>query len=177
MELNKLVAGICATLLAFLGLNFFAELIYEPHHGDDHALAYALEIEETDDGAGAEEEIDFGALFAAADLAKGETVFKKCKNCHALEAGEHKNGPSLHGVVGRQINSADGFSNYSGNLPGDETWSATNLFEFLGDPGGWSREKTGSKTSMGFAGIKKAEDRAAIIAYLNEIDGTPEPLE
>jgi len=176
MELNKLVAGVCATLLAYLGLNFFAELIYEPYHGDDHHLAFALEIEESDDDGG-EEEIDFAALFAAADLAEGEKVFKKCKSCHALEAGKHNLGPSLHGVVGRAINGAEGFEKYSGNLPGDETWTAQNLFNFLGDPGGWSREKTGSKTSMGFAGIKKAEDRAAIIAYLNETDGTPEPLE
>ncbi len=167
MELNKLVAGICATLLVFLGLNFFAELIYEPHHGDDHALAYALEIEDSSD-AGDEEEIDFGALLAAADIAKGEKIFKKCKACHAVEEGAHKTGPSLWGIVGHEVAAADGFTSYSGKLPAGETWSAENLSAFLEAPKKWA-----PGTSMGFAGLKKPEDRAAIIAYLNEADGTP----
>ncbi|MDC3347893.1 cytochrome c family protein [Paracoccaceae bacterium] len=167
MELNKLVAGICATLLVFLGLNFFAELIYDPHHGDDHALAFALEIEDSGD-AGAEEEIDFGALLASADLAKGEKIFKKCKACHAVEEGMHKTGPSLWGVVGQGVAAAAGFTSYSGKLPASETWSADNLSAFLEAPKKWA-----PGTSMGFAGLKKPEDRAAIIAYLNEADGTP----
>ena len=167
MELNKLVAGVCATLLAYLGLNFFAELIYEPYHGDDHHLAFALEIEESDDDGG-EEVVDFGALLASADLAEGEKIFKKCKACHTVEDGAHKTGPSLWGVVGHEVAAAPGFASYSGKLPAGETWSAENLSAFLEAPKKWA-----PGTSMGFAGLKKPEDRAAIIAYLNEIDGTP----
>ena len=168
MELNKLVAGVCATLLAYLGLNFFAELIYEPHHGDDHHLAFALEIEDSGDAGGDEEAIDFGALLAAADAAKGEKVFKKCKACHAIEEGDHKTGPSLWGVVGHQVAAAPGFSTYSGALPADQTWTAENLSAFLEAPKKWA-----PGTSMGFAGLKKPEDRAALIVYLNQADGTP----
>lgn len=170
MELNKLIGAVCATLLAYLGLNFFAEKVYDPHHGDGEHLAYALEIEE--DTADEEEvEIDLAALFASADLAKGEKVFKKCKSCHKLEDGANGAGPHLYGVINRGINSVDGFG-YSGKLPGDEAWTPENLFAFLEAPKKWA-----PGTSMGFAGLKKPEDRAAVIAYLNEIDGSPEPLE
>ena len=170
MELNKLIGGICATLLAYLGLNFFAELIYEPHHGDDHHLAFALEIEGADD---AEEvvELDMGALFASADLAKGEKVFKKCKTCHKVEDGANSTGPHLWGIVGRTINGVDGYG-YSGKLPGDQAWTPANPFAFLEAPKKWA-----PGTSMSFSGLKKPEDRAALIAFLNEADGTPEPLE
>lgn len=167
MELNKIVAGVCATLLVYLGLNFFGEFIYEPYLSDDHELAFALEIEDVDDG-GEAEEVDFGALLAAADVAKGEKVFKKCKACHAVEEGDHKTGPSLWGVVGHQVAAAPGFSAYSGALPADQTWTAENLSAFLEAPKKWA-----PGTSMGFAGLKKPEDRAALIVYLNEADGTP----
>jgi len=171
MEMNKLIGGICATLLAYLGLNFFAELIYEPHHGDDHHLAYALEIEEAED-EGAEEEVDFMALLASADIGKGEKVFKKCKACHGVEEGDHKTGPSLWGVVGHDIGAAPGFTSYSGSLPASGVWDADSLNAFLEAPRKWA-----PGTSMGFAGLKKPEDRAAVIAYLNEADGTPEAFE
>ena len=171
MELNKLIGAICASLLAYLGLNFFGEFIYEPHHSDEEHLAFAIEIEESDD-AGEKEEVDFVALLVAADLGKGEKVFKKCQACHSVEEGVHKTGPSLWGVVGHEVASIASFSSYSGKLPTGETWTADNLNAFLEAPKKWA-----PGTSMGFAGLKKIEDRAALIAYLNQTDGTPEVFE
>lgn len=167
MEVNKIVAGVCATLLVFLGLNFFAELIYYP--GEDEELAYALAVE--DSGGGKEEEsVDLAAVFGAADAAAGESVFKKCAACHSLAEGENKVGPTLYGVVTRPIGSVAGFD-YSGALPEDEVWSPENLFAFLEAPKSWAKG-----TSMSFNGLKKPEDRADVIAYLNEDDGTPVEL-
>lgn len=173
-ELNKIVAGLCSSLLVLLGLNFFGEQIFHGHGPEE--LAFALEIEEVDTGDEAEE-IDLAALFAAADPAAGESVFKKCKSCHKVEDGANGTGPHLWGVVGRAINGADGFTKYSGGLPDGETWTASNLYEFLESPAGWSQDKTGKKTSMSFKGLRKPEDRADLIAYLNQADGSPEPLE
>lgn len=170
MELNKIVGAFCATLLVLLSLNFFSEMIFENH--DKHAgenLAFALEVEEVDTGE-AEEEIDLAALFGAADLAQGEKVFKKCKNCHVIAEGENKTGPHLWNLVNRQINAVDGF-NYSGALPGDEAWTTENLFAFLEAPKKWA-----PGTSMGFAGLRKPEDRAAVIAYINSQSGDPAQL-
>ena len=45
----------------------------------------------------------------AGDAAKGEKIFANlCSVCHAF--GSHGTGPSLSGVSGRPIASADGFS-------------------------------------------------------------------
>lgn len=174
-EINKYVAGFCSTLLVLLGLNFFGEQLFHPYHGEKEELAFALEI---DDAGGEEEEVvtyDVPALVAAADVAAGEKLFKRCAGCHSLEEGVKKAGPSLYGIVNKQIAAAD--FGYSGNLPADETWTGTNLFGFIGNPADWSREKTGGKTSMSFKGYKDAEDRAALIAYLNQTDGSPDPIE
>ena len=170
MEFNKIVAGLCSSLLVLLGLNFFGEKIFHPH-GEKGELAFALEIEGGDVAEEEVEEIDIAALFAAADPSKGEKVFKKCKACHAVADGDNKTGPHLWGVVNRGINTVDGFG-YSGALPDGQAWTATNLYEFLAAPKKWA-----PGTSMGFNGLKKSEDRVNLIAWLNEADGSPEPVE
>lgn len=103
---------------------------------------------------------------AAQDKAKqGETVFKRtCAACHTVEPGKNKVGPSLAGVVGRKAASVQGF-NYSEPMKkSDVTWTEENLHKYLADP------KTfipGNR--MAFAGVKKEEDREAVIEYLEHI--------
>ena len=159
METNKIVGALCGALLVYLGLNFFGEQIFYPHHSGEE-LAYALEIEEDVD-TGDEEGPSLGELLAAADIGKGEKVFKKCAACHKIEDGANGAGPHLWSVINREIGSVGGF-NYSGALPAGESWTAANLDAFLERPKKWA-----PGTSMGFAGLKKPEDRAALIAYLN----------
>ncbi|MFV0474946.1 MAG: c-type cytochrome [Pikeienuella sp.] len=169
MELNKIVGAFCSTLLVFLGLNFFAELVFAPAH-EEGELAFALAVEES--GGGEAEVVDIGTYFAEADIAKGEKVFKKCAACHKAEDGANGTGPFLYGVVDRAVDTAAGYSAYSGALAavGDK-WSPEALFHFLENP-----RKVAPGTKMGFAGIKSPQDRADLIAYLNETDGTPDPL-
>ncbi|MEO1613784.1 MAG: cytochrome c family protein [Pseudomonadota bacterium] len=168
-ELNKIVGGFCGALLILLGLSFFGEKIFHPHHSEE--LAFALEIEDAGGEEEEEEVIDFAAIFAAADASAGESVFKKCQACHVVADGENKTGPHLWDIVNRPINAIEGFR-YSGALPGDQVWSPENLYRFLEAPKKWA-----PGTSMGFNGLRKSEDRANLIAWLNEADGTPEPLE
>lgn len=168
METNKIVAAICSTLLVFLGLGFFAELAYHPHKSDE--LSFALAVDESDSGGG-EAAVDIGTFFAAADPANGEKIFKKCQACHKLEEGANGTGPYLWGVVDREVDTAAGYGTYSGNLPVGQKWTPENLFHFLENP-----KKFAPGTTMGFAGLKKPQDRADIIAYLNEADGSPDPL-
>ena len=114
----------------------------------------------------------FGQLLAAADPAEGERDAKVCKACHNFEAGAGaKIGPDLHGVVGRDIASVQGFS-YSSALQSKEgDWTYENLNEFLTNPRKWA-----PGTKMTFAGFKKPEQRAAVIAYLRSITENPPPL-
>ena len=62
-------------------------------------------------------------LPGAAIAADGAKVFKKCAACHSTEAGKHKVGPSLAGVVGRKAGTAEGFEKrYKGLKDADWSW-------------------------------------------------------
>lgn len=99
----------------------------------------------------------------AGDAAAGEKVFNQCKACHTVQAGQNRVGPSLHGVVGRKAASVEGF-NYSPAMKASGlTWNAESLDKYLADP---KAAIPGNK--MAFAGLKKPEDRANVIAYLSQ---------
>lgn len=174
MELYKVSGAFFAALLVLLGLNFVSEdwlFSTNSGHGDDHHLAFSVEIEGDDHSGEEAEVVDYVAIFASADAAAGEKVFKKCKSCHKVEDGADGVGPNLWGVVGRSIGGVESYGSYSGALPAGESWTAENLYAFLEAPKKWAKG-----TSMGFNGLKKSADRANLIAYLNEADGSPEPL-
>lgn len=170
-EFNKILGGALAAFLVFLLLGFFAGKIYDTRpstHEGPEILAFAVEIEE--ETADAEpEEIDFAAIFAAADPAAGEKVFKKCSSCHEIEQGKNKSGPYLYQVVGRDIGSADGFGYSNGLQNAEGNWDPQKLYAFLENP-----KAFGSSMSVNF---KKSKDRANVIAYLNEAGGAPVALE
>lgn len=170
MTMTKVLGAVCGSLLVFLLGSWAAEIIYHGGggHGDEeHAQAYVIAVEETETAEAEVEEVDFTAMMASADAAKGERVFAKCKACHKLEDGANGTGPHLYDIVGREIGVVDGYS-YSNVLAemSSEAWTTENLQAFLEDPKGWA-----PGTKMGFAGLKKVEDRANIIAYLETIGG------
>lgn len=164
MTFTKLTGAFCGSLLVLLLGKFAAELIYHGNghgHGDDHVQGYVIDTGAEDVAAVEEEGPTFEELFASADAGKGEKVFNKCKACHQLDVGANGTGPYLHGVVNRDVASADGFA-YSGNLIAvAETWTPEALDAFLTNPSGFA-----PGTTMAFAGLKKGTDRANLIAFL-----------
>ncbi|SEQ02335.1 c-type cytochrome [Thalassovita taeanensis] len=170
MTFTKVVGALCGTLLIFLLGSWAADTLYTTGggHGDHAEQAYVIDTGEADGhgAAEAEEGPDFATLLASADVERGAKVFSKCKACHKLEEGANATGPSLYGVVGRKVDSLPGFG-YSGALEAvAEVWDPENLQEFLANPKGFA-----PGTKMSFAGLKKIEDRANLIAYLDSIDG------
>lgn len=97
--------------------------------------------------------------------ADGAKVFNKCKACHSLEAGKHKVGPSLAGVVGRQAGTAEGFTKYKGLKDADWTWTEAELMAYLEDPSKYTKGKNGQRSSMALK-LKKEDQRAAVIEFL-----------
>ncbi|MFQ5619893.1 MAG: c-type cytochrome [Rhodospirillales bacterium] len=112
------------------------------------------------------------ALLASADAGAGKKVFKKCKACHTVDkGGANKVGPNLWDVVGRAKAGAQGFK-FSGVLAGlGGAWTFEDLDAFLAKPKAFA-----PGTKMTFNGIKKAADRAAVIAYLRSLSDSPKPL-
>lgn len=105
-----------------------------------------------------------GAAHAAGDAVKGAVVFKKCMACHTVEAGKNRVGPSLAGIVGRKTASIAGFK-YSKAMvafgASGKVWDEATLTTYLPAP----RDLV-KGTTMAFAGLKKPEDVANLIAYL-----------
>lgn len=171
MTFTKIMGGLCGSLLVFLLGKWAAEEIYHMGggHGDGHDAAYVIDTGEGEEEAGEEEEevVTLASLYPAADTGAGERVFGKCKACHQAEDGVNGVGPHLYGVVGRDIGSVDAYGSYSGALSeAADVWTPENLYAFLENPSGWA-----PGTSMGYAGLKKPEDRANLIAYLDMTDG------
>lgn len=106
-----------------------------------------------------------GVAFASltGNAAAGKTVFGKCRQCHVVEPGVNRVGPSLAGIVGRDAGSVDGFNYSKANAESGIVWSEEKLFQYLEDPRG-----VVVGTKMIFNGLPKAQDRADIIAYLKD---------
>lgn len=166
MTSTKILGGFCGAFLIFLLGKWAAEEIY--HTGGGHGSEEQAYVIDTGEAEGGETEaaVPFEELLAAADPAKGERVWGKCRACHKVEDGVNGTGPHLYGVVGRDVGSVPGFG-YSGALVAvADVWTPENLQAFLENPKGYA-----PGTKMSFSGLKDAEDRANLIAWLDSLDG------
>ena len=165
MTMTKIIGGFCGAFLIFLLGGWAAETIYHSGgggHGEEYAQGYKIEVAEAETGeVEVVEEIDFSVLMASASIEGGEKLWRNCRSCHALEAGKNGVGPTLLGVVDRAVGSVDGFG-YSGALVAvADVWDTGASNGFLENPAGYA-----PGTKMGYKGMKKATDRADMIAYL-----------
>ena len=103
-----------------------------------------------------------GSGGALALIAAGKAAFGACTGCHAIEAGKASGAaPNLHGVVGRKAGGLSDFS-YSEAMAGSGiVWDRASLDRFLANPAGYV-----AGTQMVAGGVRDAERRAAIVAYL-----------
>lgn len=104
-----------------------------------------------------------GPALAEGDPAKGRKVFARCKACHVVDSEKNRLGPHLVGIVGRDAASVADFS-YSPALQEAEiVWNETTLDQWLTNPKGFL---PGNR--MTYPGLKKADDREDLIAFLRE---------
>lgn len=99
----------------------------------------------------------------AADPENGEKVFKRCQTCHDIKAEKNKVGPHLVGIVGRPSGSVEGFKYSEAMKSSGVTWTEENIATYVKDPKGFIK---GNK--MAFAGLKKDDEVADLIAYLKQ---------
>ncbi len=112
----------------------------------------------------------------AADAEAGKKVFNKCKACHTLN-GKHRVGPSLQGIIGRKAASTD-FKRYSDSWKAladkGVVWDDATMAAMLEKPKKWVSDQLGTKAKirMAFPGLKKAEDRDNVVAYIKANGGS-----
>jgi cytochrome c len=113
-----------------------------------------------------------GPLLASADASAGKKAAKKCLACHSFKkGGKNKIGPPLWGAVNAKRARVAGFRYSKAMTKAGGAWGYEELNDFLVNP-----KKSIPGTKMIFAGIKKASDRANIIAFLRSLSDNPAPL-
>lgn len=132
---------------------------------DDGPVEAAVVPEAAAEAPAAEPVVEPAVEVAAALIAEGEKVFKKCSACHQVgDSAKNRTGPILNGIFDRPAGMVDGFK-YSADMvdagTGGLIWDDATMHAFLEKP-----RDVVAKTKMAFAGLKKAEDRDAVIAYL-----------
>ncbi|HEY8242164.1 MAG TPA: c-type cytochrome [Casimicrobiaceae bacterium] len=98
--------------------------------------------------------------------AAGAVVYERCAACHAL--AYDRTGPRHCGLVGRRAGSMAGFAYSEAMRRSGIVWTRETLDRFLADP---LRAVPG--TSMGYAGVADAKERADLIAYLTQAGRSP----
>ncbi|MEL7128771.1 MAG: cytochrome c family protein [Pseudomonadota bacterium] len=100
--------------------------------------------------------------YSEADFARGRRTFRLCSSCHlAAEGAGHLVGPNLYGLFGRVAGGAEGFAYSKALDSADFVWTPEKLDEWLANP---RQFLPGNR--MSFAGVRRPDDRAAVIAYL-----------
>ena len=173
MEFNKIFAAILvAGIIAMLG-GFVAKQLVHPHELAEDKFAYNVEAAEDAGAAGGGKAAmaePILAMIAAADAAKGEKLSKTCAACHTFTKGGPAGvGPNLWNVVNGPKDHMPGYA-YSGALleKGGNVWTYAELNKFL-----WKPKAYAPGTKMSFAGLKKPEDRAALLAWLRTQADSP----
>ncbi|MEW9616720.1 cytochrome c family protein [Shinella sp. S4-D37] len=175
---NMGVGALLGTVFVLMSVSIASEGIF--HSGAPEKEGFTIVAEEAGGeaagGGEAAAAVPIATLLASADAAAGETVFKKCASCHTPEkGGPNKVGPGLWDIVNRPVASHEGFSYSAGMTTFSEghkvVWDYDHLSFFLEAP-----KKHVPGTAMGFAGLKKDDERANLIAYLRTLSDNPAPL-
>ena len=176
-EINKLIGGLLGTVFVIFSVGIVSDSLFASPAPEKPG--YVIEAAEPAEGgaeAPAAKAVPIADLLAKADPKKGEAIFKKCQACHSGEkGGPNKVGPDLWSVVDRPVGEHQGFA-YSAGMKefskgGSEKWTYDNLNHFLTSPKNFVKG-----TAMGFAGLKKDDERADLIAFLRTLSDSPVPL-
>jgi|GEM_PF-135476 len=168
---NKIAGAILATALGVMVLREVPHFFM--HTDAPETPVYSVGAIEM--GSGDEEALDLPfpqqSWVDAMDADEGAKVFKKCQSCHNVEAGgPNGTGPNLYGVVGGPTAHKSDFNYSSAMASAGYDWTYEQLDGFLTRPAAHL-----SGTNMSFIGLKKEEDRAAVIEYLRVNAASPLP--
>tara|TARA_B100000029_G_C17101542_1_gene788103 strand:- start:38 stop:568 length:531 start_codon:yes stop_codon:yes gene_type:complete len=176
--MNKIVVSVVLAVILFMGINKIGDLIfyvkkpeksaYQVTEVDTAANTTSSEASSENSSSG-----NIMSLFASVSVSDGEKVFKKCAACHTIgKGGANKIGPALWGVLGRKAGSVSDYKYSKAMTAYGKSWSFEEMNEFLKNPKDYIKG-----TKMAFAGIKKENERAAVILYMNNNTDSPLPIQ
>ena len=176
-EINKIIAAILLVALLVIGLGKISNVIF--HVESPKTQGYSVKVgqvtslsDEKQNNKDQETSVDISAIMALGNVEKGEKIFKKCAACHSIvKDGGNKIGPALYNVVGREVGSLSDYKYSKALLKYTKDWTFEELNGYLKKPTTYLKG-----TKMAFAGLRKEEDRASVIKYLNKNSDNPKQL-
>lgn len=176
LENNKIMASLLVAGIVAMLAGFVANVLVHPHMPSETILdidTSALESPTVGGGPIGPEPVL--ALLADAVVARGEALSKACLACHSFDkGGAQKIGPNLWDIVNAKKAHVAGFA-YSDVIKEmaakGETWTYQNLNAFL-----WKPMTYAKGTKMSYPGLRKPDDRAAVIVYLRSLSDSQAAL-
>jgi cytochrome c len=93
----------------------------------------------------------------------GQTAFNSsCRTCHTMKEGDHRQGPSLAGVIGRKAGTAPGYNFSDSMKQSGIVWDEANLDKFIANPD----QVVNGNTMKPYGGITDAAQRKTIIEFM-----------
>ena len=171
LTFNKIAGGLLATGLAIFGLRELTTIVFEQEPPEKAGYAVAVAEDTSGGGVVAEVAPDWGTVIPVTNPELGKAVSAKCASCHSFDAGgPNGTGPNLFGVLGRKPGSHPGFAysagmtEFAANHP---VWTWDEVDQFIKAP-----QKHIAGTKMTFVGLKKQDDRIAMLSWLHTLGST-----
>lgn len=164
---KELVKNQGIALALALALVVFAVIFADVFYSEKAVVKRGFEIAVSKDGKPVqkkeEKPVDLAEMMKTADLDRGAKIFKKCATCHSIGKGEAaKVGPNLYAVVGRKRASTS-FAYSDAMKAKGGAWDSESLNSFIAKPKDFV-----PGTKMAFPGLKRPQDRADVILYLEK---------
>ncbi len=182
-EFNKIAGAFLFALLTTTVIGYAGNALVQPHKLEKNAFVVDTTAVAAASAGGAPAAVvkldPVAPLLAAAAADAGKAIAtRQCGSCHNFDkGGKNAVGPNLWSVVAGPKAHLDNFK-YSAAMAAaakqagdDGKWTYENLNAFLANPRGYV-----NGTTMGFAGLRAAQDRANVIAFLRSQSDSPVPL-
>lgn len=102
-------------------------------------------------------------LAAAGDPSAGVDVFRsECSECHSIQQGRNKKGPSLFAIVGRHAGALPDYHYTDALRRADWVWTQDKLRSYLSQPA----KRANPGTRMKYDGLDDATELDDLISFL-----------